>query len=91
MRSSGEPGLSGALPTRFPIFPLPGAILLPRGKLPLNIFEPRYLQMTRDAMRSDRVIGMIQPNGGGSDRPALSRSAAPAGSPASPRPRTAAT
>jgi hypothetical protein len=53
--------LSGGIPTRFPIFPLPGAILLPGGNLPLNIFEPRYLQMTRDAMRTDRVIGMMQP------------------------------
>ena len=70
MRSS-EPVLSNALPTRFPIFPLPGAILLPSGNLPLNIFEPRYLQMTRDAMRTDRVIGMVQPNGGGSQRPGL--------------------
>jgi Lon protease-like protein len=61
MTISGEPGLSGALPIRFPIFPLPGAILLPGGNLPLNIFEPRYLQMTRDAMRTDQVIGMIQP------------------------------
>ena len=46
----------------FPIFPLSGAILLPGGNLPLNIFEPRYLQMTKDAMRGDKVIGMIQPN-----------------------------
>jgi Lon protease-like protein len=61
MTTSGKPGLSGALPIRFPIFPLPGAILLPGGNLPLNIFEPRYLQMTRDAMRTDQVIGMIQP------------------------------
>lgn len=46
---------------------------MPGGNLPLNIFEPRYLQMTRDAMRTDRVIGMIQPNGstGPGDRPAL--------------------
>jgi uncharacterized protein len=71
MSSSGEPVQSGALPTRFPIFPLPGAILLPSGNLPLNIFEPRYLQMTRDAMRTDRVIGMVQPNGGGTDCPRL--------------------
>ncbi len=66
MTTSGELGLSGGLPIRFPIFPLPGAILLPGGNLPLNIFEPRYLQMTRDAMRTDRVIGMIQPTGAGS-------------------------
>lgn len=71
MSISGEPGRSSALPTRFPIFPLPGAILLPSGNLPLNIFEPRYLQMTRDAMRTDRVIGMVQPNGGGTDCPKL--------------------
>jgi uncharacterized protein len=71
MSSSGEPVQSGALPTRFPIFPLPGAILLPSGNLPLNIFEPRYLQMTRDAMRTDRVIGMVQPNGGRADWPRL--------------------
>lgn len=71
MTTSGEPGLSGVLPLRFPIFPLPGAILLPGGNLPLNIFEPRYLQMTRDAMRTDRVIGMIQPNGGSGERPSL--------------------
>jgi Lon protease-like protein len=50
-----------ALPTTLPIFPLPGALLLPHGKLPLNIFEPRYLAMIRDALASDRMIGMIQP------------------------------
>jgi uncharacterized protein len=65
----GEPNLSGGLPTRFPIFPLPGAILLPNGNLPLNIFEPRYLHMTRDAMRTDRVIGMIQPRVGVASKP----------------------
>lgn len=54
------PGLE-SLPGRFPIFPLPGAVLLPGGNLPLNIFEPRYLQMVRDAMQTDKVIGMIQP------------------------------
>ncbi len=52
------------LPSRFPVFPLSGALLLPNGNLPLNIFEPRYLQMTRDAMQTDRVIGMIQPREG---------------------------
>jgi hypothetical protein len=50
-----------SLPTRFPIFPLRGCLLLPNGNLPLNIFEPRYLQMVRDAMQTDRVIGMVQP------------------------------
>ncbi|MGI9508038.1 MAG: LON peptidase substrate-binding domain-containing protein [Geminicoccaceae bacterium] len=60
------------LPSRFPIFPLSGAILLPGGNLPLNIFEPRYLQMTKDAMRGDRFIGMIQPRAAGGDgEPAL--------------------
>jgi Lon protease-like protein len=49
------------LPREIPIFPLPGALLLPRGRLPLNIFEPRYLAMTRDALRAERIIGMIQP------------------------------
>ena len=50
------------LPDTIPIFPLPGALLLPRGRLPLHIFEPRYLAMIEDAMKSpDRLIGMIQP------------------------------
>jgi Lon protease-like protein len=64
MSASAEPGLSG-LPARLPVFPLAGAILLPGGNLPLNIFEPRYLKMTRDAMRTDRVIGMVQPSANG--------------------------
>ena len=55
------------LPSRFPIFPLSGAILLPGGNLPLNIFEPRYLQMVKDAMRGEKIIGMIQPKGPSSD------------------------
>ncbi len=50
-----------ALPVRIPIFPLSGVLLLPDAKLPLNIFEPRYLDMVRDAMAGDRIIGMIQP------------------------------
>jgi Lon protease-like protein len=51
------------LPAVIPIFPLPGALLLPRGQLPLNIFEPRYLAMIDDALRSGyRLIGMIQPD-----------------------------
>ena len=49
------------LPATLPVFPLPGVLLLPGGKLPLQIFEPRYLAMTRDALASDRLIGMIQP------------------------------
>ncbi len=50
-----------SLPRTLPIFPLPGALLLPRGNLPLNIFEPRYVNMIADAVDGDRVIGMIQP------------------------------
>ena len=50
------------LPETIPIFPLPGALLLPRARLPLNIFEPRYLAMLDDALRTQhRLIGMIQP------------------------------
>ncbi|MEM9097541.1 MAG: LON peptidase substrate-binding domain-containing protein [Pseudomonadota bacterium] len=50
------------LPEVVPVFPLPGALLLPRGRLPLNIFEPRYLAMLDDTLRSDhRLIGMVQP------------------------------
>ncbi|WP_131115163.1 LON peptidase substrate-binding domain-containing protein [Lichenihabitans psoromatis] len=51
-----------ALPTVIPVFPLPGALLLPRGQMPLNIFEPRYLSMIDDAFKSHRVIGMVQPD-----------------------------
>lgn len=50
------------LPQVIPIFPLTGALLLPRGRLPLNIFEPRYLAMVEDALRHHRVIGMVQPS-----------------------------
>lgn len=49
------------LPAEIPVFPLSRVILLPRVSLPLNIFEPRYLAMTRHAMKHDRLIGMIQP------------------------------
>ena len=49
------------LPDTVPVFPLVGALLLPGGQMPLNIFEPRYLQMIDDAMAGARVIGMIQP------------------------------
>src|SRR5438128_894652 len=51
----------GDLPDRLPIFPLPGALLLPRADLPLNIFEPRYLEMISDALSGERIIGIIQP------------------------------
>lgn len=62
------------LPSAVPVFPLAGALLLPRGTLPLNIFEPRYLAMVRDAMAAtgaaNRVIGIIQPRTDG-DPPSL--------------------
>lgn len=50
------------LPDVIPVFPLPGALLLPRGQMPLNIFEPRYLAMIDDALAGKRLIGMIQPD-----------------------------
>ena len=51
------------LPATIPVFPLPGALLLPRGQIPLNIFEPRYLEMVDDSLRDGRrLIGMIQPD-----------------------------
>lgn len=51
------------LPEVIPVFPLPGALLLPRGQMPLNIFEPRYIAMVDDALRDGhRLIGMIQPD-----------------------------
>ena len=49
------------LPEKLPVFPLEGALLLPRGQLPLNIFEPRYLSMFEDALGRGRVLGIIQP------------------------------
>jgi Lon protease-like protein len=63
------------LPEVIPVFPLPGALLLPRGQMPLNIFEPRYLAMIDDSLRDGhRLIGMIQPDptqDGDSDKPKL--------------------
>jgi Lon protease-like protein len=65
------------LPEVIPVFPLPGALLLPRGQMPLNIFEPRYLVMVDDALRlTHRLIGMIQPDtahAGSEERPNLYR------------------
>ncbi|HEV7339186.1 MAG TPA: LON peptidase substrate-binding domain-containing protein [Bosea sp. (in: a-proteobacteria)] len=61
-------------PAVIPLFPLSGALLLPRGQMPLNIFESRYLAMVDDAIRTHRVIGLIQPepeNGRQSTAPAL--------------------
>jgi Lon protease-like protein len=63
------------LPQTIPVFPLPGALLLPRGQIPLNIFEPRYLEMVDDSLRDGhRLIGMIQPDvahSGSEERPNL--------------------
>ncbi len=55
------------LPSSLPIFPLTGVLLLPRGRLPLNIFEPRYLAMTEHALGHGRMLGMIQPQEGQGD------------------------
>jgi Lon protease-like protein len=61
------------LPSEIPVFPLSGALLLPRGQLPLNIFEPRYLAMIDAVLTGDRIIGMVQPVAGpeSEDEPAL--------------------
>jgi hypothetical protein len=58
------------LPSVIPVFPLAGALLLPRAHLPLNIFEPRYLAMVDAAMSGKRIIGMIQPRDGATNDPA---------------------
>jgi hypothetical protein len=65
-RSVFDPKLTD-LPGRIPVFPLTGVLLLPRGRLPLNIFEPRYLAMTRHALGHGQMIGMIQPQEGAGD------------------------
>jgi Lon protease-like protein len=59
---NGSYGSVGDLPRELPVFPLTGVLLLPRGRLPLNIFEKRYLAMFDDAIAGDRLIGMIQPS-----------------------------
>jgi len=61
MQTARVPSLND-MPRVIPVFPLSGALLLPRGRLPLNIFEPRYLAMVDDALRHTRVIGMVQPS-----------------------------
>ena len=50
------------MPETIPIFPLPGVLLLPRGALPLNVFEPRYVAMVEDVLGAERLIGVIQPD-----------------------------
>ena len=61
MTGAYKPGRLNAAPEALPLFPLTGALLLPGGQLPLNIFEPRYLAMVDAALAGDRMIGMIQP------------------------------
>ena len=63
-----------ALPAELPVFPLPGAVVMPGVQLPLNIFEPRYLNMVEDALAADHLIGMVQPVGrDDGERPGLHR------------------
>ena len=59
---TGRSACAAELPGLLPIFPLAGVLLLPRGRLPLNIFEPRYLAMFDDALATNRMIGMVQPS-----------------------------
>ena len=66
-RSPFDPGFE-ALPDKLPIFPLTGVLLLPGGRLPLNIFEPRYLALFDDALSGNRLVGMIQPSEAESER-----------------------
>ncbi|HUB94609.1 MAG TPA: LON peptidase substrate-binding domain-containing protein [Stellaceae bacterium] len=66
MASVFDPAFSD-LPRNLPVFPLTGVLLLPGGRLPLNIFEPRYLAMTRHALAQGQMIGMIQPQDGAGD------------------------
>lgn len=63
--------LPTTLPDTIPVFPLEGALLLPRGQIPLNVFEPRYLAMVDDALAGARIIGLIQPEDAGGDPPPL--------------------
>src|SRR4051812_39132024 len=68
LRRTFDPGFAD-LPRSMPVFPLTGALLVPGGRMPLNIFEPRYLAMTRHAlMQPDRLIGMLQPKERGVER-----------------------
>ena len=60
MRNLFTPSIEN-LPSVIPLFPLSGAVVLPHGQLPLNIFEPRYLNMAFDALSGTRLIGMVQP------------------------------
>jgi Lon protease-like protein len=76
VRTPGFETPAAQLPASLPVFPLSGVLLLPRGRLPLNVFEPRYLAMIDDALAGDRLIGMIQPAVEGAEgeaNPALHR------------------
>jgi Lon protease-like protein len=74
MAAAGGYTRAADLPQLIPVFPLDQALLLPRGQLPLNIFEPRYLNMVDDVMGGDRIIGMLQTRKGGDRaRPPLAR------------------
>jgi uncharacterized protein len=66
---SGGAASAEEMPGVLPLFPLSGALLLPRGQLPLNIFEPRYVAMIDDALKTHRMIGMIQPDPEAGDEP----------------------
>ena len=73
MRNPFSPTIEN-LPGVIPLFPLSGAVVLPHGQLPLNIFEPRYLSMVFDALAGSRLVGMVQPlHGEESDCPDLHR------------------
>ena len=58
-------------PNKIPVFPLSNFIIFPRTTVPLNIFEPRYIDMVDDAMKSNRIIGMVQPKKSDQNIPVL--------------------
>lgn len=71
---TGQAPTPDQLPEIIPVFPLTGMLLLPGGQMPLNIFEPRYLNMVNWALGGDRMIGMVQPKGDNEgDQPAVYR------------------
>lgn len=78
----GDMPVEDLLPAELPIFPLTGVLLLPGATLPLNIFEPRYLNMIEDALGSGRVIGMVQPKSTGMESPEGKVVESPDGEPA---------
>lgn len=66
---NGDASIEDLLPMEIPIFPLAGVLLLPGATLPLNIFEPRYLNMVEDSLGQGRIIGMVQPKVAGIESP----------------------